>query len=90
MNYNTDENQECNCEYWNQAQLRAHAREKKIPIVRFPALHGGISNEKGLELDSKRFNELPAYLELAEEAPILLTMNLDVEHGLKWQSRYLC
>lgn len=78
----SDANPEQNCEYYNKCQLRAHARERDVPVLRFPSLHEGISQEDGLKLDDVKFNDLPSYLEIAEDAKILLTMNLDVEHGL--------
>ena len=78
----TDANPEANCEYYNKCQLRAHAREHDTPVLRFPALHEGISQEEGLQLPDSHFNDLPAYMEIAKEARVLLTSNLNVEQGL--------
>ena len=78
----TSTNPENNCDHFNRSHLRAHAREHKVPVARFPAIHEGISQDEGLLLDDKHFNDLSSYLEIADDARILLTANLNVDHGL--------
>ena len=58
----------------------AHA--KKIPIVRIDAQHEGIDQSDGMAMPEETFNGLLAALEVAEEARVILTSNLAVEHGL--------
>ena len=45
-------------------------------------MHSGIDQASGLRLDALLFNGLPADLESAEGALVILTSNLAVEHGL--------
>ena len=54
----------------------------KVPVARFEALHDGIEHESGLKLDDSDFMDLPNILELAEEAPIIVILNLAIEHGI--------
>ena len=78
----TTDNPENNCNYFNRMRLRRHARENKIPIAKFDALHVGIDQDQGLSLDEQFFRGLPAAVEIAEGALIILLHNLAVEHGL--------
>ena len=54
----------------------------KIPVVQIQAEHQGVCQDEGLSLDDETFNQLPALLEVAEEARIILLHNLHVAHGL--------
>ena len=75
-------NPEQNCEFYNRMKLRALAQEKGTSVARFAALHTGIRQIDGLALDSSSFKGLPAELELAEGASVIITNNLAVEHGV--------
>ena len=63
-------------------KLRSFARSQQVPICSFQALHEGISQEKGLELDSLHFNNMPSEMEVCVGARILLIANLAIEHEL--------
>ena len=78
----TEDNPEDNCDFYNKAYLRQMAHAKKIPIVRIDAQHEGIDQSDGMAMPEETFNGLLAALEVAEEARVILTSNLGVEHGL--------
>ena len=78
----TDDNPEDNCEYYNRQQLRTFAKERKLPVIAFDALHEGTSHDEGMKVADEKFSALSKCLELAIGAPVLLTHNLAVEHGL--------
>ena len=78
----TESNVEDNWEFHNAKNLRYHARKNKVPVVRFKALHNGIADEDGENLDDHRFAQASSVLETAEGARMLLTKNLAVTHGL--------
>ena len=78
----TDSNPEHNCEFFNRMKLRRLARESQSSVAKFVAVHGGIDQREGLRLDAAVFNGLPADLEVAEGALVLIILNLAVEHGL--------
>lgn len=79
---NTAESEEENCEVHNHKRILALANEQKVPVLSFPALHEGVSQEVGVKVDERKFRGLAAHLELAVGAPVLLIHNLAVEHGL--------
>ena len=78
----TDANPEANCNYFNQQKLRAHAPEKKLPVVAFDALHEGCTQSHGMCMTDEHFMGLPPHLEICAGAPVLLIHNLATEHGL--------
>ena len=53
-----------------------------MPVIRFEAIHEGVEQGEGLLLGDSSFRGLPASLELAVEARVILIMNLAVELGL--------
>ena len=77
-----NENPEHNCNMYNRRQLRLHAHQHDVPIVRISATHEGVDDEEGLAMDDVCFQQLSTHLELAEGARIILTHNLAVEHRL--------
>ena len=78
----TESNVEDNCDFYNAQHLRYHAKKKHVPVVRFKALHDGISDKDSEKLDDQRFAQAPAWMETAEGARMLLTKNLAVRSGL--------
>ena len=78
----SEANPEDNCNYYNRMQLRNFARKHKKPILSFKAVHEGVSQEKGLEMDDLHFNNLASELEICVGARIIITANLAIEHGL--------
>ena len=78
----TTKNPENNCTYYNKMCLRKLAVANKKPVMTIEAQHEGIAQTEGLKIDSERFNELGAVLEVAEEARVILIHNLHVAHGL--------
>ena len=80
----TDENPEDNCDHYNQQQLRTFVKEQKgkAAVIAFDAQHEGVPHDEGMGMSDEKFNGLSKRLELAVGAPVLLTQNLAVEHGL--------
>lgn len=78
----TEDNPADNCEYYNRQQLRTFVKEHKIPVIAFDAQHEGVSHDEGMNTEDEAFSGLSKRLELAIGAPVLLTHNLAVEHGL--------
>ena len=78
----TEKNPEDNCTFYNRVQLRVHAKEKKVPVARFEALHEGITQDAGLKIAEENFNGTPNVVEVAKEARVLLIQNLCVPYGL--------
>ncbi|HIB22772.1 MAG TPA: hypothetical protein EYO32_14995, partial [Rhodospirillales bacterium] len=75
-------NPENNCDFYNKLVLRSHARKHHLPVISFDAVHEGTTQEDGLEIDERHFNDLPANLEVCYDARVILIANLAVEHGL--------
>ena len=75
-------NPENNATYYNRMKLRRHAQTQNVPVARFEAHHNGIEQEGGLKLDEADFMNVPAVLELAEEAPVIIILNLAIENGI--------
>ena len=63
-------------------KLRRHAQKQKVPVARFEAHHNGIEQDGGLKLDEANFMNVPSILEVAEEAPMLVILNLAIEEGI--------
>ena len=78
----TKNNPENNATHYNRMKLRRHALKVKMPVARFEAHHEGIEHDAGLKLDDGDFRNLPNILELAEEAPVIVVLNLAIEHGI--------
>ena len=78
----TDTNPEGNCNYYNRMRLRQHAKAKGVPVARFQATHAGVSEEDGMKLDDSSFKGLEKWMEIAEDARVILTHNLFPEQGL--------
>ena len=78
----TDSNPEHNCDFYNRMKLRSMATEARTSVARFASLHHNILQSEGLRLEATVFKGLPADLEIAEGALVLITLNLAVEHGL--------
>ena len=78
----TDNNPEDNCEFYNKGYLRNMARTKNVPVIRFDALHEGVSQIEGLKIGEEAFQGLASTLEIAENARVILFHNLAVQHGL--------
>ena len=78
----TDINPEGNCNYYNRMRLRQHAKNKGVPVARFPATHAGVSEEDGMKLDDALFKGLEKNMEIAEDARVILTHNLIPGQGL--------
>ena len=78
----TEGNPEHNCDFFNRMKLRRLAQETNTSVARFVAVHEGIPHSDGLRLDAAVFSGLPADLELAEGALVIIILNLAVEHGL--------
>ena len=75
-------NPENNATYYNRMKQRRHAQKQNVPVARFEAHHNGIEQEGGLKLDEADFMNVPAVLELAEEAPVIIILNLAIENGI--------
>ena len=76
-------NPENNATYYNRMKLRRHAQKQNVPVARFEAHHNGIEQEGGLKLDEADFMNVPAVLELAEEAAVIFFFgNSAIEHGI--------
>ena len=71
-----------NCDYYNRQQLRTFAKEQQRPVIAFDAQHEGASHDEGMQVPDEEFSGLSKCLELAVGAPVLLTHNLAVKHGL--------
>ncbi len=78
----TDANPEQNCEFENKKRLRWHAREMKVPIIKFCATHDGADEAEAAALGEEHFGNLAATLEVAKGARMLLTKNLSTSRGL--------
>ena len=78
----TEQNEEDNCEHYNRQRVRAYAKEERLPVIAFDAVHEGISQTRGLEAADEEFGGLSKRLELAIGCPVILTHNLSVDHGL--------
>ena len=78
----SDDNPENNCQAFNRAKLLRHARERKVPVVRFDAQHEGVEHADGMNIGEEQFGGLASTLELSEGARVIITNNLAVDHGL--------
>ena len=78
----TEANEEENCEHYNRQRVRALAKETGVPVIAFDATHEGTTHDTGLRMDANMFSSLPSRFESCAGAPVLLTHNLAVEHGL--------
>ena len=56
---NTAASQEMNCQLHNHSQIRVLAKDAGVPVIRFPALHDGVSHEAGSKMDEMKFQGLP-------------------------------
>ena len=84
----TEARPEDNCDFYNTCCLRRMVREKRredpaAAVARFPAWHDGVKEQdEGERLDESQFRGLPAWMELAKHAHVLLTFNLALGYGL--------
>ena len=78
----TELNNEESCEHYSRRRLRALAKETKVPVIAFDAIHEGTPQDIGMSMSKKLFNALPPRLELAVGALVILLHNLAVELGL--------
>ena len=47
-------------------RLRRHAKNNGVPVAKFDAIHEGVSEENGAEIDEAAFKGLQSFLEVAE------------------------
>ena len=77
-----DEDPNASCESYNRNLLFSLAKDQDLPVARFTAAYDGVTCEEGSKYADDVFRGLSHMLELAEEAPILLTENMWVQAGL--------
>ena len=78
----TMRNPENNATYYNRMKLRRHALKNDIPVARFEAQHQGAEQDVAMKVDDADFVNLASVLELAVEAPVIVILNLIIEHGI--------
>ena len=79
----TVQNPENNATHYNRKKLRRHALKHKIPVARFEAQHQGAEHDVAMKVDDADFVNLASVLELALEDPVIVILNLIIEHGIK-------
>ena len=78
----TVKNPENNATYYNRMKLRRHALKHDFPVARFEASHQGAEQDVAMKVDDADFVNLASVLELAVEAPVIVILNLIIEHGI--------